>query len=274
MIPFYYLRFSGEQTAALLQGQMTNDVALLDTMPTLLSAYANIKGRCRGIFYASRFQQDYIWAVPFDKAVALQCLKSMKMVAPFSRVTVSLIENWQTIALKNPTEEVLAQAKTSGCLVLRSFEALPVTLIAGPESDFLSTLPSMNTSAFQTTLIEHKIPTITEKTIDAFLPHHINLIELNAVSFNKGCYIGQEIIARMHYKGTIKKKLHYLEASTPISFSCGNTCVSNMGETVEIVNISENKKKILAILSNEEELCFKIHQTSAPETIEFIKKML
>src|SRR5690606_8509417 len=51
--------------------------------------------------------------------------------------------------------------------------------------------------------IQAGIPTIYPATVDALLPHHVNLTQLQAISFDKGCYLGQEIIARMHYKGKI-----------------------------------------------------------------------
>ncbi|PCH56702.1 MAG: hypothetical protein COC15_02800 [Legionellales bacterium] len=56
-------------------------------------------------------------------------------------------------------------------------------------------------------LINNKIPMIFANTSGIFLPHYINLPQLGAVNFNKGCYKGQEIIARMEYRGNIKKHL-------------------------------------------------------------------
>lgn len=56
--------------------------------------------------------------------------------------------------------------------------------------------------------IKKGIPIITAATSALFLPHELNLPALNAVNFNKGCYTGQEIIARMHYRGKLKKQLY------------------------------------------------------------------
>lgn len=55
--------------------------------------------------------------------------------------------------------------------------------------------------------IEAGIAEIYPETCEQFTPHELNYPELNAVSFNKGCYIGQEIIARMHYRGKLKTQL-------------------------------------------------------------------
>ena len=58
------------------------------------------------------------------------------------------------------------------------------------------------------------IPAIYPATSGKFLPHDLNLPNLHAVSFDKGCYTGQEIIARMHYRGTPKNHLYYAEIAT------------------------------------------------------------
>jgi hypothetical protein len=52
------------------------------------------------------------------------------------------------------------------------------------------------------------VPRIHPQTSGLFLPHDINLDQLNAISFDKGCYTGQEIIARMQYRGKLKKRMH------------------------------------------------------------------
>lgn len=58
--------------------------------------------------------------------------------------------------------------------------------------------------------IRAKIPEVWQETTETFLVHHLNLPEMQAVSFNKGCYVGQEIIARMQFRGQAKKTLCYI----------------------------------------------------------------
>jgi hypothetical protein len=58
------------------------------------------------------------------------------------------------------------------------------------------------------------IPAIYPETSGKFLPHELNLHQLNAISFDKGCYTGQEIIARMHYRGKLKKHLYQAIVNT------------------------------------------------------------
>lgn len=61
------------------------------------------------------------------------------------------------------------------------------------------------------TELQQGIPQVYAATSEKFLPHELNLPELSAINFNKGCYTGQEIIARIHYRGKLKKHLYYAE---------------------------------------------------------------
>ena len=77
---------------------------------------------------------------------------------------------------------------------------------------------------------------INAKNSQLFLPQSLNYHEINALDFEKGCYLGQEIIARMHFRGRLKKKLHLI-----------NTGLIRLKDEVLI---SQGRKKTLAILKN------------------------
>jgi tRNA-modifying protein YgfZ len=79
---------------------------------------------------------------------------------------------------------------------------------ASAELDQISTAAALSLNEWKTSNIEAGIPAIYAATSGKLLPHEINLPELNAVSFNKGCFTGQEIIARMHYRGQLKKRMY------------------------------------------------------------------
>ena len=77
---------------------------------------------------------------------------------------------------------------------------------------------------------------INAENSQLFLPQSLNYHELNALDFEKGCYLGQEIIARMHFRGKLKKRLHLID-----------TAVAGLQDGVLI---SQGRKKTLAILKN------------------------
>lgn len=75
--------------------------------------------------------------------------------------------------------------------------------------------------------ILNKIPALYTNTVEAFFPHDINLPELGAVSFTKGCYRGQEIVARMQHRGNLKRSMYLL--STTGNMAPGDAVTANDG---------------------------------------------
>ncbi|HSW93529.1 MAG TPA: hypothetical protein VLJ15_04145 [Gammaproteobacteria bacterium] len=98
--------------------------------------------------------------------------------------------------------------------------------------------------------IKKNIPMIYPDTSEKFLPHDLNLPALGAVSFSKGCYTGQEIIARMHYRGKLKNQLYRAKvntASQPVRgadiYLKGETC----GQLVDFFEINNAQYEVLVI---------------------------
>ena len=93
-------------------------------------------------------------------------------------------------------------------------------------------------AAWQLAKIETGIPYITDKTSGLFLPHELNLPALGAVSFDKGCYLGQEIVARIEYRGKVKKHLQKItlpiDAALPENVVCA---VENENQIMALVVI-------------------------------------
>ncbi len=106
----------------------------------------------------------------------------------------------------------------------------------------------------QLTAITTGIPTIYSNTSAVFLPHELNLPELNAVSFDKGCYTGQEIIARMQYRGKLKKHLYRASLATDLTptpgndlFYQGETGMSVGATIVDSIQTNTNQQQILLV---------------------------
>tara|TARA_Y100000768_G_scaffold213173_1_gene160649 strand:- start:491 stop:1078 length:588 start_codon:yes stop_codon:yes gene_type:complete len=82
--------------------------------------------------------------------------------------------------------------------------------------------------------IEAKVPWIYSETLESVLPHYSSLVDLGGVNFEKGCYLGQEIVARMHYKGNIKKHTQILSGfSSPAK--PGQALYSREGQKTGVV---------------------------------------
>lgn len=74
-----------------------------------------------------------------------------------------------------------------------------------------------------------KIPALYPQTVGLFFPHDLNLPELGAVSFTKGCYRGQEIVARMQHRGNIKRSMYLFSAPASTTLQPGSVLVDNAG---------------------------------------------
>lgn len=271
-LSFSFIAFEGEQRHAFLQGQISIDVMEVTLTHSRLGCYANPKGRVEAIFYL--FERGYrlYWGIPYDQKVAEYCVSNLKKVAALSKVTVQMDETLQAFGLENPTPEELEEAQNSGYTILPCGKnVILVNNIPALE-------PEIEKAFFNQPWLKQEfeavIPHITGETIGLFLPHHLNLLELGALNFKKGCYRGQEIIARMHYKSTIKKHLHALSYSGAEVFHPGQvlkltpslTLPRTAGEgnneqssptEIEIVNtlkISEHKFLLLAIIDKSHEL--------------------
>lgn len=96
--------------------------------------------------------------------------------------------------------------------------------------------------------IINKIPAIYPETTELFLPHELNLPELGAVSFTKGCYTGQEIIARMHYRGKTKNLLTAAEVKTNQTPKLGADIYHETGVAGTIVDVCEIAQHTFALL--------------------------
>ena len=88
------------------------------------------------------------------------------------------------------------------------------------------------------TLIRAGLPWITAATQDQFLPQMIGLDAIGGVSFSKGCYTGQEIVARARYRGEVKRKLHFWRTrgacrTGDALLAAGNTCGTVLGAAPE-----------------------------------------
>jgi hypothetical protein len=87
-------------------------------------------------------------------------------------------------------------------------------------------------------LIEHGVPFIGPELVEQFTPHMLNFDLLDAISFNKGCYTGQEIVARTHYKGATKRRALRFESEAPVSV--GDKVSLQDRDIGEVLNVAGN----------------------------------
>ena len=205
----------GIDAKTFLQGQLTVNLNTVTLSQSQLGAHCNLKGRMQSLFRIIQLEADeptYLLLLP--KTLLPEAIKNLKKYAIFSKVTLSEVEDLTLFGVigEMPAND-LGQSKEDWIMfrmpgkVLRHLVIVPNAAIVDFQQAMQRQTP-LTSDHWELLEIQAGIPTVYPQTIDALLPHHVNLPSLAGVSFDKGCYLGQEIIARMHYKGKIKRHMY------------------------------------------------------------------
>ena len=224
---FAVLRIHGADAQNFLQGQLTNDIRLVDKTRAQLSAYCNAKGRMFAIFLI--FQgSDETYYLQLPSALAEPTLKRLRMFVMRSKVNLDINNgDSRRIGLSGPNVEsfvsdLLGKTPEKVYDVL-TIDDITILRLPGEQSRFELIAPVTSLVSIWQTLsgkampvgagpwtwldIKAGIPVILPGTVEEFVPQMANLDLVNGVSFSKGCYPGQEIVARMHYLGRLKQRM-------------------------------------------------------------------
>lgn len=208
---------SGADAPEFLHGQFTNEVLGLEDGKATLSAWCNPKGRVIATFLLCRSGNRYWLALP--QALETAFLRRLKLYVLRASVNIAMADEGLTLA--GMIGAPAAQGHASGVFPVVSPVAGLTDLalvIAGPETlRELRTGPEENEQAWDAANIRRGIPWLGEQTSERFLPQELNLDALGALSYDKGCYPGQEIIARLRYRGEIKRLLRRATAEATLA---------------------------------------------------------
>ncbi len=205
------IKVSGPDASKFLQGQLSCDVLKLDQGQHTLGAYCNIKGKVESLFRIWRQGEDYY--LRSLRSMIEPMMKELQKYGMFSKVAIQDMTNMiPGFGLINHKLDLTTDYPE---LVQLQISALPRYEVFGPVQvlqtawhDCMQHASYVDPIVWQQLEIEDKIPEIYPLTVAIFFPHDLDLPKLNAVSFTKGCYRGQEIIARMQNRGNIKRHLH------------------------------------------------------------------
>jgi hypothetical protein len=221
------IRVSGEDAGTFLQGQFTNDTQMLSEERSQLSAYCSAKGRMLANFRLFMRQGSYFMQMP--KVPHANMLQRLPLFILMSQVSVEdMSDQLVRIGLAGiNAQELLAKsfaqvpAEIDG--VIQQGELTLIKLANTPDryeiigtadavielwKELAEQVPPANPDYWSLLDIRAGIPTVHEQTVDAFVPQMTNMQLINGVSFTKGCYTGQEVVARMKYLGKLKRRMY------------------------------------------------------------------
>jgi tRNA-modifying protein YgfZ len=248
----------GADTVSFLQGQLTNDVALLEDQGVQLTGYCNAKGRLYATFTLTKHGTDVDLIVPADVAPILQ--KRLSMFVMRAKTKLNIDSEARLIGLANPPVALVGESSAiasnrSVHLMHPSASNVTATLmrlndLANASSRYVLLTNDLDldawTSYFATLLPEQPITQWRAAEINAgvtrvgleltemFVPQMLNLELLGAVNFKKGCYPGQEVVARSQYLGKMKRRTFlYASAAQSSDFKLGSDVIDSATTNVE-----------------------------------------
>lgn len=265
----------GEDSADFLQGQLTNDIRDVSEQHSQLSAYCTHKGRMLANFRV--FKRDESFYLRLPQSQLESTLKRISMFVLMSRVSIRDASNALVgIGVSGPdASEQLSDiisdlpdsfddmTRANGYTIIKCAGTLHRYEIYGELQDMKTLWGQLDVNGapvggacWEGLDILAGIPTIYPQTSETFVPQMTNMQLINGVSFHKGCYTGQEIVARMQYLGKLKRRMFRIhiktsEAVTPGDklFSKDSTSGQGPGEIVNAQVDSEGGYAALAVIN-------------------------
>ncbi|MFQ5470025.1 MAG: YgfZ/GcvT domain-containing protein [Gammaproteobacteria bacterium] len=216
----------GQDAQSFLHSQFTNDMKRVDTATSQLSGYCNPKGRLLAIFRVYQIDDGYILSLPMDMVESI--ISRLQKFILMARVRVHDASHTMAhIGLSGPQGDIklkeITGATPERINAVVQIEGLTIARIPGPSPRFeifgsfdaVETLWSkldvhaapVGRDAWDLLDIQQGIPSIVMETSEMFVPQMVNLELIEGLSFKKGCYPGQEIVARMQYRGKTKRRM-------------------------------------------------------------------
>ncbi|MEB4590902.1 folate-binding protein [Candidatus Thiothrix sp. Deng01] len=280
---FGLISVSGEDAANFLQGQLTNDIRQVTDTFSQLSAYCTPQGRTLATFFITKRQGMYYLSLARD--LLEPSLKRLRMYVLRSKVALedasaSLVHfGYAAPDGDKQLADILGKVPANpydtlqigNLTVLRQPAAIPRFKVLGELDDARKLWERLNVNAacvgrssWDYFNISSGIPMVTLASTEAWVPQMMNMHLINGVSFSKGCFPGQEIVARLKYLGKSKRQMYRIGVPGCVTVPAIGTAVSSSAdpEAGSILNATRNPDGYVEALA-----VMKIAQASQPLTL-------
>ncbi|AFL72814.1 YgfZ/GcvT domain-containing protein [Thiocystis violascens] len=224
----------GADADAFLQGQLTNDIREVSATHTQFSGYCSQKGRLLASFRVMRIADALYLQTPAERLP--DALKRLRIFILRSKVTLEdASDDLIRIGIASARladllagQGLILPERDNACVsnetlsVIRLPGAIPRCEILGPFpaigqlwDGLANQAPPANRLDWTRLDIQAGIPNVYNRTAEVFIPQMINLQLIDGVSFHKGCYTGQEVVARMQHLGKLKRRMYLAEVDAP-----------------------------------------------------------
>ena len=208
------VRISGDDAEEFLQNQLSNDISKLEDSNIQFNAYCQHQGKMIALFWVMRFENSFLLSFPID--LLEKIVTRLQMFVIISEVNIEVVsDRFIQIGLLNETH-------SKGYSINESMSLLIVS--KNIDRDEIMT----NEDEWIKACIDNNIPEVSLKTSEKLVPQMLNLdIDEFGVNFSKGCYPGQEVVARLHYLGEAKRRLFSFKSDSEMQIGDNLYCASS-----------------------------------------------
>jgi len=257
-LPYTFISVQGDDAEKFLQGQLSCDLSLLNGQNLSFGTLNSPKGRMCALFKITAYKNGFLLRI--ESSTTELFLLTLTKYKVFFKCEISIEEQFSAFAYNADAKTELPLPQNTKDLmsidtnfISRLSNNAPLYEIWSQEINDQKTKISTDTESWFALEAKLGIPELYAETQDQFILQYLNLQDLGAVSFKKGCYTGQEIIARMKFLGKLKKKMFLLSASDKYTAQPGADIFSDEGKKCGTVVRSHWSKQTgsvtLAILS-------------------------
>ncbi len=257
------LRARGVDAGTFLQGQLSNDLALLGAERSLLAGYHNAQGRTIALLRLIEHAPGDVLAILPRELVGAVAERLSKFIL---RAKVRLADDsagWSLAGLIASEPATAPQtalpaapnavSRADGSIIVR-LAAEPARWLTAHPAAAAPAAPAAATAAaaaaWERLAIASGEPEVYARTSEEFVAQMLNLDVLGAIAFDKGCYTGQEVIARAHYRGRVKRRLQRFLTRTAQALAPGDAGQLADGRglrVVRAVQLADGRCEFLAV---------------------------
>lgn len=218
------IRVEGEDAAKFLHGQLTQDFALLGMDQARLAAFLSAKGRMQASFIGFKRSATEVLLV-CSRDLLPPTLKRLSMFV--LRAKAKLTDATNDFALYGLAGDTVpdgsqpawtkADIGTASVVHLYPADGQPRALWVAPAVDPASAGPALDAALWLWSEVKSGVATLTTPVVEAFVPQMLNYESVGGVNFKKGCYPGQEVVARSQFRGTLKRRAYIAHAAAEVA---------------------------------------------------------
>ncbi len=261
------IKVSGDDAESFLQNQLTNDIRNVTDTTHQASAWCSPKGRIIANFQIFKRNDSYFLTVSAD--LIEHIIKKLRMYVMMSKVTVEdVTKSIIHFGYTGDLQTIIADAPTDSSQILQ-YNNLSILKLTDSKSRYeifgdISNIndakklwdqcsvsaTAVDTNGWDYLNIVAGLPNISEASSEAWVPQMVNYIAVGGVDFKKGCYPGQEIVARLNYLGKTKRRMYRLQVDTDKLPAIGDAIASNSDkEAGKILNMAINPDGVIEALA-------------------------